>query len=331
MKKQIRRAMLATVAMMLMGIVSLTGVTYAWFSQSDTASVEGMQLGIESKDGGVLMSAVPNPGASGWAYMINLDWVGVDFKPASTAPSNLTAGDLVFYDGVINEAKTYMVATSQLAAAEELGVGQSEAQGYYVKKTIYFNNVEDNDIKVSLGANISGDTTEGKSGLKNVDQAMRVAIVTHGTYTINSETGTNTAATTVAPDKSCVMIYEPEANKHHRGGEGYIPTYGVIKGSDGQELNFMNDKNDPAYATSEIKKIESGTETSEYIEKIDSYYAAKAGKQAPTFTIPANSYYKVTIYIWLEGQDVDCTNEISGSDLQIAVSFKKETVEAAAQ
>lgn len=328
MKKQIRRAMLATVAMMLMGVVSLTGVTYAWFSQSDTASVEGMKLGIESRDGGVLMSAVPNPGASGWAYMINLDWTGTKFKPASTAPSNLNAGNLVFYNGVINEAKTYMVTTSELAAANELGVGQSEAEGHYVKKTIYFNNVEDNDIKVSLGANISGDTTEGKSGLKNVDQAMRVAIVTHGTYTIDAENGTNTAETTVASDKSAVMIYEPEANKHHRGGEGYIPTYGVIKASNNQELNFMSDKNDPEYATSEIKKIESGTETSEYIEKIDSYYAAKAGKQAPTFTIPANSYYKVTIYIWLEGQDVDCTNEISGSDLEIAITFKKE---AAAQ
>lgn len=326
MKKQIRRAMLATVAMMLMGIVSLTGVTYAWFSQSDTASVEGMQLGIESKDGGVLMSAVPNPGASGWAYMINLDWAGTNFKPASTAPSNLKNGSLVFYNGVINEAKTYMVTTSELAAAAELGVGQSAADGYYVKKTIYFNNVEDNDIKVSLGANISGDTTEGKSGLKNVDQAMRVAIVTHGKYEINAETGTNTADATVASDKSAVMIYEPEANKHHRGGEGYIPTYGVIKGSDGNELNFMTDKNDPVYPDSEIKKIENG-ETSEYVEVIDSYYAAKAGKQAPTFTIPANSYYKVTVYIWLEGQDVDCTNEISGSDLQIAITFKKEAAE----
>ena len=327
MKKQIRRAMLATVAMMLMGIVSLTGVTYAWFSQSDTASVEGMQLGIESKDGGVLMSAVPNPGASGWAYKINLDWAGTNFKPASTAPSNLNNGSLVFYNGEINDAKTYMVTTSELAAADELGVGQSAAEGYYVKKTIYFNNVEDNEIKVSLGAKIEGITTDGKSGLKNADQAMRVAIVTHGEYEINAETGTNTADATVASDKSAVMIYEPEANKHHRGGEGYIPTYGVIKGSDGQEINFLTDKNDPAYENSEVCKIEKNGSTSEYIEKIDSYYAAKAGKQAPTFTIPAHTYYKVTIYIWLEGQDVDCTNEISGSDLGIAITFKKEAAE----
>ena len=97
MKKQIRRAMICTIAMMLMGIVSLTGVTYAWFSKSETAIVGGMNLGIISKEGGVLMSAKPDP--EEWGYRLNLDINESEYNPASMTPNNIKSdGNIQFYN-----------------------------------------------------------------------------------------------------------------------------------------------------------------------------------------------------------------------------------------
>jgi hypothetical protein len=50
-----------------------------------------------------------------------------------------------------------------------------------------------------------------------------------------------------------------------------------------------------------------------------------------SFEIPANSYYRITVYLWLEGQDVDCKNAISGSHMNIQLAFTKALDEAAAQ
>ena len=46
MKKTLRRAMLSTICMLVVAVMSLTGVTYAWFSQSTTAKVDGMTMEI---------------------------------------------------------------------------------------------------------------------------------------------------------------------------------------------------------------------------------------------------------------------------------------------
>jgi hypothetical protein len=324
MKKQIRRAMIGTIAMMLMGVVSLTGVTYAWFSQSTTASVEGITLGIESKEGGVLMSPIPAPSSSGWSYKVNLQWSGTDFKPVSTASSTLTNGSLVFFNGEIDEAKTYRVKTTQvtdLNADPEIDVLGNASSGYYIKKNLYFKNIEDSEIIVTLGASI-GAIANG-SGLKGADKALRVAIIDQGAYD-----GTEANANTIkATDTNKVMIYEPDANAHIDGSTGPKNTYGVKQSSGADYINCCDDSANGDWETSEIQKA--NTTGSEFIEKVDSYYAGKVGKSAPSVKIPARtegtaaSYYKVTIYIWLEGQDVDCINTISGSDMSISLNFTK--------
>lgn len=325
MKKQLRKAMICTVAMMLVAVVTLTGVTYAWFSQTTTASVEGISLGIESKEGGVLMSPIAAPSSSRWSYKVDLHWSGTDFKPVSTAPSTLNNGSLVFFNGEIDEAKTYRVKTTQVTdpdADPEIDVFGNASSGYYIKKNLYFKNIEDSDIVVTLGASI-GAIANG-SGLKGADKALRVAIIDQGAYD-GTEADANTKKAT---DPNKVMIYEPDANAHIDGSTGAKNTYGVKKSSGADYINCCDDSaNEEDWATSEIQKAK--TSSSEFIENVDSYYAGKVGKSAPSVKIPAKtegtaaSYYKVTIYIWLEGQDVDCITTISGSDMSISLNFTK--------
>lgn len=49
-----------------------------------------------------------------------------------------------------------------------------------------------------------------------------------------------------------------------------------------------------------------------------------SAKDSGQFTIPANTYVKMRIYVWLEGQDVDCLNHASlGGGVNLNVGFSK--------
>ena len=62
MKKQLRKAMICTVAMMLVAVLTLTGVTYAWFSENNEAYVNGLNMAVVKSSGGVYISTTPaNP------------------------------------------------------------------------------------------------------------------------------------------------------------------------------------------------------------------------------------------------------------------------------
>lgn len=341
MKKQIRKAMICTIAMMVAAVISLTGVTYAWFSESMTATVSGINLGIESKDGGVLMSAVPDARDTDWNYGVNINWTGTNFKPASTTHSNLDlkTGLLTFYRAELGD-KLYLVKPTALTVRPYNEHGEDQTGdvvngnvggGYYIQKSFYLWNVENGQITVQLGATISA---QANKELKNADQAMRIAILDHGTYTMNGTSVALAKAEGKDPTKDDIYskddlkIYEPNALSHHRGGTGYIDTYGITAAAS-DFVNLCTDTTSEGYNTSEIKIYKTNAAAPGlHIEKTNTSHANEGDPvgtlAGPTFTIAAKSRHMVTVFIWLEGQDNDCTNEISGSDLAINVTFTKQ-------
>lgn len=292
MKKQIRRAMLSTIAMMLMGIVSLTGVTYAWFSESDAASVDGLTMSVTSVDGGVYISDMPYPQSfdTSIAMSIPADQL---FNPVSTA-GNLVDGKLQFFSGSLESPSD-----------KTLDIGPASATGYYVEQDVYFDNSTGaSDIVITL------DGTEISTlGNKRTDLAARIAIVTHGH--ISLEEFNKQADYPVASAPTAVQIYEPNATTHTPAGhteykKNVNPSalqtdrfdyYGV--NATGSDVNRFGEGN-PAQLT-----------------KMSTITEAKEVK----ITVPAESYLKITVYVWLEGQDADCQNNISGETYTAAIKF----------
>lgn len=327
MKKQIRKAMICTIAMMVAAIVSLTGVTYAWFSQSDTSVVEGIELGIVAVDGGVYVSNSPNP--SFWGYRVNLGIDKENFEPASTTPSTLVNGKLQFFSGHVDEVNPNLIYTE---AIDDV-VGPEK---YYIKQDLYIMNDTMSPMNVQL------DPTVTNVGTGKVAYGMRIAIVDHGAYTI-SETG-HTADSVKATDPAKVYIYEVDAQGHLVGEPGAVATCGVKAACGVPETNAegkVYPASDCFNKQTEEENIYAG-QTSQFLERVNSYYAGKmfnfsvaaaTSKQVDNTpdisddddfrTETVNSYHKITVYIWLEGQDVDCTNAISGQNMQIQIGFTK--------
>ena len=327
MKKQIRRAMICTIAMMIAAIVSLTGVTYAWFTQSDTAVVDGIELGIVAVDGGVYVSNSPNP--EFWGYRVSLGINKDNFEPASTAPSTLSDGKLKFFSGHVDDVNPNLIYSE--AIEDAAGV-----EKYYIKQDLYIMN----DTMSAM--NIKFDPTTTSVGTGKVAYAMRIALVDHGAYTING--ATHNADSVKATDPTKVYIYEIDAQNHLVGEPQAVATCGV-KAACGTPAENAEGKVYPSdqcfNKKTEEENIYAGN-GSNYLEQINSYHANKmfSFSVAPATTRQVdntpdieddndfrtevvNSYHKVTVYIWLEGQDVDCTNAISGQDMNIQIGFTK--------
>ena len=202
MKKQIRKAMLCTVAMMLIAVVTLTGVTYAWFSKADEADVTGLTMEVVSRDGGVYVSTKPYTDF-GTSITINPPADAV-YNPASTAGELDEDGNLKFFNGFLDSP-----TDKTLNKIEAI----SSPSNYYIRQDVYFDNsTGSTPVKISLAGTeiISSDVA------RKTHVAARVAIVTHGAITQAQFNNGDDYPTTT--DSSTVQIFENDSGSHTQNG-----------------------------------------------------------------------------------------------------------------
>ena len=84
MKNNFRKAALSTICMLIVAVMSLTGVTYAWFTAGTTATVNGMQMQVSAADGGVQVSALTDSGWTNYAATVDLNTTLEEVKPVSS-------------------------------------------------------------------------------------------------------------------------------------------------------------------------------------------------------------------------------------------------------
>ena len=114
-----------------------------------------------------------------------------------------------------------------------------------------------------------------------------------------------------------------------------LPTYALLPGaidkeviSTTPELKGLTNTFDWVTATGLQKQVTLQTPTKGTTEATK-LINATAG--SGDFTIPANTYVKMRIYVWLEGQDVDCLNQASlGGGVTLNIGFSKPGTQAAA-
>ena len=300
MKKQIRRAMICTIAMMLMGVVSLTGVTYAWFSKSDEADVNGLTMEVVSRDGGVYVSTMPYTDF-GTSITITPPQDAV-YNPASTAGQLDENGKLKFFNGFLDSP------TDRTLDIEAI----SDPGNYFIMQDVYFDNsTGSTPVRISLAGTEIIPTDEAR----NTHLAARVAIVTHGSITQEQFNNAENYPTTT--NNANVQIFENNAGTHTQQGTNEYKkfinpnasandTYKYYAvNSIGEDIDRFNDGN-PAQLTD-----------------MSTTGIVKADPNSVVIEVPAGSYLRTTLYVWLEGQDPDCQNNISGKPYTAAIKFTK--------
>ncbi len=311
MKKQIRKAMLSTMAMLLVGVMSLTGVTYAWFTSNKEVKVDTFNVSVASSTGGAIMVAEEPTDDNGTLYFSTSAGFtpeeGSYLTPASSAGpngSNATNKVPAFYKGtVVSGTEIDTISVSQTNASEE-------GEYYYYSFNLYFRNDGTETAYIALDEatttfKVQDPTKTEEAFIVDYSAlASRIAFVS-----TDSEKYTGDSLTNYTFDANTRgKLFEPNADSHRpyastdyeeiTGEE--VPTSGnwPYKAVVGQGNSVHRYNNTTALAEVTVDDM------SDYIVKVE-----------------VNQVAKVTVYIWIEGQDADCLNEVAGKAIQCNLAF----------
>lgn len=297
MKK--RRILLALIMLIISGI-SLTTATYAWFTANSNVKVEEMNVKATAS-GGIQISA----DAKTWSDQVSitdLKAAGGNILPESTTDvkslmplttvgTNGTTGAFDFYLGTLDDAGSLVKLTKETEATSTNMLAFDLYFYSATAQTVFF------DKTTSVGADSS-----------NLEYAMRLGFLYQG----NDATATQeTAKALKNGDADDQTIWEPYADKHTKFA---IAQLGA---ADGTPQTTLGGKGETPSHVSTTNGTYFGSVTT--VQTND-------GVQYPTseqvsWTFPAG-INKMRVYVWIEGQDVDCEDTASlGTGLKINLGF----------
>lgn len=297
MKKTFKkRAFISAIAMLIVSAIVLTSATYAWFSMAKRVEVESMELNVTSPEG-IQISANTSAfttkltvdnikgtdetagGKRFNAYTGNINNVPTTVKPSSSIFATYNALP-EWFDGSINDQKKM-----DISATNEVGGG-------FVAFDLF--------IKVKSATTVKfGSSSVSCEGNAELPTAMRIALINCGTVQENAEAS---AIQSVLPTNtdSRKVVYEVDATNHtaeavSHGASGVMSTRGIL----GTGTNINCDLTFPNIITEKTGGIRATVATTASAAKIN----------------VAAGITRMRVYMWMEGNDVDCANDVAGSTI----------------
>lgn len=302
-QNQRRRGLLLFYWVGLMALFALLGTaTYTWFALSRTPRVNDLYLSVAAPTG-LEIALEQDAEDEDWGQFLKFEDMVSESSPLR--PCTWSDRQGIFLAAVYGVDGRIMNRWDPLS--DELNANQEGSNGYYMKGTFYARS--DAAVQVSLAeASASPDGTES-----------------HGTYLIgtpvwNGETRihdnggqgaqyavriglrvTPIDAEGEAIGDSAFYIYEPNCDGHADGSTGYTETPSI----DGANSLVPEGRLYPQ-SSSEWTEV-SPVQRAATFRSMGKFTVEKR----PLFSLEPGGLEKIEVYVWLEGQDVDCSNLLS--------------------
>lgn len=294
---------------LLVLILLLSTATYTWFSLSKTPKVNDMAIYINSNMGMDISWEPDNP--DGWGQHLNYSEKFPErsvLKPVTYSYENNCFFAAKFgVDGKVTEISQ--------ALRDDRHTNRSDMYGYYVKTTFYVKANE--DVKVSLldadrqtGTYVIGTPKWDGENLIHVNGGGGAQYAIRIGFRITPLDRKNQPDTS----KSKFIIYEPNSTNHLNYQGDYITKYIKTPSIDGSEELIPHGGLIRQSATlwTEMDPVQMDLVEYKYGEFLD---------DTTLFTLEEDVVAQIEMYLWLEGQDYDCTNLI-GEDAEIFSSIQ---------
>lgn len=304
MKQNLRKkALVPAIAMVLASVIALTGVTYAWFTTGNTASVTGLDVNVQTANG-IQISL----DASKWKSVITADDLvdaigkatdyadrtiqipGAEIAPVSTA-GDVANGKLQMFFGEYDKS-------GNLRSVSEVEQNRTSG-GNFVAFDLFFKSTMDQTLTLKLGdaaSFVKGTTAMGGFDNVGTEKAVRVAFLDMGS-------AATAAQARGLKDVKNVYIWEPNSQTRADGVD-----------ADTGKLPYDGFK-------AEFESVPEDALSDDQVKAVTTFDADQ------DITNLTNGISKVRIYIWLEGQDVDCINNISFGDFTANLAFAVPEIE----
>ena len=288
----------------------LVTASYTWFALSRTPKVSDLGLYINSPTG---LELSQDPLAEEWE--LQLDFASLIGQTAPLRPVTWSQEQQQFFGATYGRDGRLTDVWEPLNDGRH--ANKNNADGYYIVGTFYMRTGQKTAVSLSPAVAVA-EGTQGSGtyvigtplwdgqrvlhsdGGHGAQQAIRIGIRVQLCDMQGNPTD----------DAPLFYIYEPNADTHVDGTTGYIATPSI----DGGEQLV-----DEAYLITQTTS--EWTETYPVQRDVVIRSLGEFTSNTELFTIGPEELAQVSIYIWLEGQDVDCTNVI-GHHAQVVASIQ---------
>lgn len=342
-KNNLKLAILLLILLLMVLIAS----TYAWFTANQTVTVDSVDVHIEAQNGLQIStnatdwkSLIENADITDNAYAGNNNQLPKTMEPVSTIGDiDTNTGYMKMYYGKVEADEDDSGIDKLTATVEAEPVANKDTDTpKFVSFDVFLRVNKDTKLKMTSGSKVV--MSDGSTD-KGIKQASRVAFCVEGNVPTGSDVGTITglkgAESFIGGTKS-VYIWEPNANLHTAAAVAHAnDNYGITTKADGAITNVVNYAGIKQAFAAKTKLKDSYTQgdnfatvTPDYITFADENgEMLKSDGQKGTTEAPAEQKIfsltagitKVRIYMWIEGQDVDCENTASGTDISYNIQF----------
>lgn len=313
-----KRKILLAIIMILFTAVVLSASTYAWFTANRTVTVEsidvtvststGLQISVDAANWKSIVTNTDIKGAS-WTGVVNqLPTAPNTAVPVSTA-GVVNAGKLEMFKGTIEADAT---SGDNLLTAVKSTETNGTA-GDFVVFDLFFQSTIAQTVYLTSNSSVVAKGTA--TGIQN---AARVAFIKEGSVAA----GSTAAAAQAIVGAESTKIWEPNYDVHTANGvANALNVYGITVGqTSGGKLAYNGVKAPIAKANG----IRLNSTDENYFSPVTTVGSVEAGIPESTYINAfdvAAGITKVRIYMWIEGQDVDCEDKASGGSLTYSLQF----------
>lgn len=332
-RKQRKRSLRLTLLLLLLTAILLLTSSYAWFTANQTVTISELQVNVAAQNG-LQISADGNK----WSALINKDDLQTaagtystnlvnqfpdNLAPVSTS-GNVQSGKMDMFLGSVNADKT--TGKDMLTATVE-----SEATGTvgnFIAFDMFLKVEQTTDIELTANSNVKAVGTS-----KGIENAARVAFLVQGN--LPAGTALDTVQKQAGATNATRYIWEPNYDVHTAAAVTHASSvYGISTTETGAE-QIAYDGIKAEIENGILLASTNATANSTYFEAAPIAYKTKAnfgvspdgGTTQSTdsqqiFTLNPG-ITKIRVYMWIEGQDVDCENTASGSNIAFNIQISR--------
>ena len=334
-----------SILLLILLLIVLIASTYAWFTANQTVTVDSVDVHIEAQNGLQIStnatdwkSLIENEDITTKAYAGNKNQLPTSMEPVSTVGDiDDTTGFMKMYYGKVESDETDGF-DKLTATAEAEPVANEQTIPKFVSFDVFLRVNSDTKLKMTSGSKV---VMKDGSTDKGIKQASRVAFCIEGNTPAGSDVATITGlkgAKSFSDQAKTVYIWEPNANLHTAaavahakdnynittttgGAKSDIVTYAGIKQAFATKT-LLKDTYTAGDNFSTIKPdyVTLANANGEMLNADGSEGTKEKPAEQKIFTLTAG-ITKVRVYMWIEGQDVDCENTASGTDISYNLQF----------
>ncbi len=319
-KKEDKRRKLALFPLFFSFILFIT-TSYAWFSSNRVVSIDSLDVHVQA-DGGLEVSTdainwkqvvtVQDIMDANQNYRNSVNQIPYQLNPVSSG-GTINGGRLELFKGQATNTNStdFILVAERSEETESFG---EDSEGDFIAFDLFFRTTSNKELYISSNSKVTylGDTSKG------IENATRVAFLNEG----NSGDSAGTAQGLNGANKA--YIWEPNYDTHTAYGvQNAQNIYGITTSQIGGSLLPYDGVVREIPSSSQVLLQNANSTTYPELFRrvnVDISTPKNGSTNQKVFDLEP-SITKVRVYMWLEGQDVDCEDNASYGDVSFQLEF----------